>query len=1062
MKPEPTAPPDEVTGERDAIAPIGTSDTCAIAKKGMRPVRWRNSIRFRLASLVLACVLPVWLVAGFLVYRNYQSKRTVTEQRMLETARALSMVVDRELTTMQAGLSVLATSPSLASGDLRAFYPRAMAGLKAYPGARIFLADATGQELVNTFLPFGAPLPKHSVPDAVRQIFTTGRPIITDSFKGVLDGRLVISVHVPVFRNGQVVYDLGMITPADRFAIVLSQQHIPPGWTGVIFDSNQVIVARNRLAGQFVGQQPHSPLLQRLRDTAEGTVENINLEGIPVVNGFSRSATSGWTVSFGVPKTIMMAEIWRWLGWTIAVTALLSLIGMLLALLMARHIAGSIKGLIAPVLALGRGEPVVVTQFELTEFDEAAESLVKASQLIQQRTAEHERAEAARRVADNLKQFNAELERSEAAARARATELAAILDAVPAVTQIAHDSECRRMTSNRAGYDLLRLPSGTNTSKSIPESERASNYRILRDGRELAPDELPMQFAAATGREVRDCEYTIAFDDGSSRNIFGNVVPLLDDAGRVRGAVGAYIDITDRKQAELALTESQERLRTIVELAPDGIFVVSDQGQVLEVNQAACKQLGYTRSQLLQLKIFDVISPRFAQRVAARLRGLVPSGSYESAHVRADGVEIPVELSVTKIVFRGQPAFLGIARDASERKRAEEQREKLEQQLRQAQKMEAVGRLAGGVAHDFNNLLMVIQSYTELLQSRLPAHDPLQKNTQEIMKAAERAASLTRQMLAFSRKQILSPVVLDLNAVIGEAAKMIKRLIGADIDFRVSAAGSLWAIKADSDQIVQVLMNLCVNARDAMPQGGTLTIATGDATVKKGDVIGRPYVPPGDYVRLSVTDTGTGMSKEIQAHIFDPFFTTKEVSKGTGLGLATVYGIVKQSGGYVWFDSEVGQGTCFTIYLPRVKETVAAEMPAKCEDRPHGRETLLVTEDEEALRESICGYLRGLGYTVLAASSGREALSVANEHEGYIDLLITDLVMPKMGGRELSQTLGSLRPGMKTICMSGYSDDAVLRHGIHELGAIFLQKPFSLGTLARKVRDTLGRTETVQ
>ena len=284
------------------------------------------------------------------------------------------------------------------------------------------------------------------------------------------------------------------------------------------------------------------------------------------------------------------------------------------------------------------------------------------------------------------------------------------------------------------------------------------------------------------------------------------------------------------------------------------------------------------------------------------------------------GSPIPVALKISPTLDR-QGTIVGasaIVRDITDRKRAAEQREKLEQQLRQAQKMEAVGRLAGGIAHDFNNLLMVIQSYTEMLQDSLPAHNPLRRNTQEIMKAAKRAASLTGQMLAFSRKQILSPVVLDLNAVIDETAKMLQRLIGEDIEFRVSSAESLWAIEADSDQMVQVLMNLCVNARDAMPQGGTLTIATGNVTVEEGGIGGQPPVhAPGDYVRLSVTDTGTGISKDMQERIFEPFFTTKEVGKGTGLGLAMVYGIVKQSGGYVWVDSELGQGACFTIYLPR-------------------------------------------------------------------------------------------------------------------------------------------------
>jgi signal transduction histidine kinase len=388
------------------------------------------------------------------------------------------------------------------------------------------------------------------------------------------------------------------------------------------------------------------------------------------------------------------------------------------------------------------------------------------------------------------------------------------------------------------------------------------------------------------------------------------------------------------------------------------------------------------------------------------------------------------------------------------RKREEKKTQALEQQLRQAQKMEAVGRLAGGIAHDFNNLLMVIQSYTEMLQDGLPARSVLRKNTQEITKAAERAASLTGQMLAFSRKQISAPVVLDLNTVIGETAKMLVRLIGEDIEFRIYPADSLWATEADPDQIVQVLMNLCVNSRDAMPQGGTLTIATSNITVEEGSIDGHQYVAPGKYVKLSVTDTGTGISKQAQERIFEPFFTTKEVGKGTGLGLATVYGIVEQSHGYVWVDSERGQGACFTIFLPKASLAIASDTPVKTDARPRGSKTVLIAEDEEALREVMCSYLRSLGYTVLAARSGQQALSVASEY-GHIDLLITDVVMPEMGGRELSKLLGGLRSDLKTIYMSGYTDDAVLRHGILERSATFLQKPFSLGTLARKARETL-------
>jgi CheY-like chemotaxis protein len=371
--------------------------------------------------------------------------------------------------------------------------------------------------------------------------------------------------------------------------------------------------------------------------------------------------------------------------------------------------------------------------------------------------------------------------------------------------------------------------------------------------------------------------------------------------------------------------------------------------------------------------------------------------------------------------------------------------------------MEAMGQLASGIAHDFNNILMVIQSYTEMLQGSLPADDPFRGNTGVVIRAAQRGASLTGQLLAFSRKHIISPVVLDLNAVTNETTKMLRRIIGEDIELQVHSE-SLWAVKADPDQIVQILMNLCVNSRDAMPQGGTLTIATGNVTVEDQGIDGQPHISPGDYVKLSVTDTGTGICREVQEQLFEPFFTTKEVGKGTGLGLAIVYGIVKQSGGFVWVDSEPGKGACFTIYLPRVKGALVPEMSLKGEKQTRGTETLLLVDDEEALREALCLYLRSLGYTVLVASSGQQALLVAKQ-QGRIDLLITDVVMPKMSGRELSLTLGSRRLDLKTIYMSGYTDDAILRHGIHEMGTCFLQKPFGLGTLARKVRDTLYRTE---
>jgi signal transduction histidine kinase/CheY-like chemotaxis protein len=382
----------------------------------------------------------------------------------------------------------------------------------------------------------------------------------------------------------------------------------------------------------------------------------------------------------------------------------------------------------------------------------------------------------------------------------------------------------------------------------------------------------------------------------------------------------------------------------------------------------------------------------------------------------------------------------------------------LEEQFRQSQKMEAVGRLAGGIAHDFNNLLMVIQSYAEILRESMPFSDRRREKTDQILKATSRATSLTKQMLAFGRKQILSPVVLDLNSVIDETAQMLKRLIGEDIDVRVLLAPSLWAVEADPSQIVQVVMNLCVNARDAMPRGGSLSITTGNVTPMEISRSGCTDAPPAEYVKLAIRDTGIGISKEMQEHIFEPFFTTKDVGKGTGLGLATVYGIVRQSGGYVSVESAPGKGTCFTVYLPRVERTAVTETLPVVEAQGGGDQTILVVEDEDAVREPLCDYLRGLGYNVLAASSGPQALALAEGHPDSIDLLVTDAIMPKMNGRELAERLTSQQPGLRTIFISGYTDDAVLWRGIKMRGATLLQKPFNLEALAKEVRTALTQS----
>ncbi|MBI3896541.1 MAG: response regulator [Acidobacteria bacterium] len=390
------------------------------------------------------------------------------------------------------------------------------------------------------------------------------------------------------------------------------------------------------------------------------------------------------------------------------------------------------------------------------------------------------------------------------------------------------------------------------------------------------------------------------------------------------------------------------------------------------------------------------------------------------------------------------------------RKQAEEALRRTEEQLRQSQKLEAIGRLAGGIAHDFNNHLGIIIGFGELLVDALGSDDPLRKKAEMIREAGLRAASLTRQLLAFSRKQVMEPRVLDLNAVVTELNYMLRPLIGEDIELVELLSPKLGKVRVDPSQIDEIIMNLAVNARDAMPKGGKLTIETANVELDETYLDRHVTIQPGPYVMLAVTDTGIGMDKEIQAHIFEPFFTTKEKDKGTGLGLAMVYGIVKQSGGYIWVYSEVGQGTTFKIYLPRLDVAVPATKVDKVMPSDlTGSETILIAEDEAMLRELACEFLASAGYTILQAGSGEQALKISECHQGPIHLLMTDAVMPRMGGSELAQRLQSQRPDIKVLFVSGYTDDAVFRNGLVTPGTAFLQKPFTRETLLFKLREVL-------
>ena len=527
--------------------------------------------------------------------------------------------------------------------------------------------------------------------------------------------------------------------------------------------------------------------------------------------------------------------------------------------------------------------------------------------------------------------------------------------------------------------------------------------------------------------------------------------------------VALYVFLTMVRRLKGALHQSEEKYRQLWETSTDAVIFMDTDRRIWFANPAVRDVFGYAPEEVIGRDIAMLQPERLRQGHRDGVARYMKTGvkklnwrATELVGLRKDGTEVPIEVAFSDMQMDGKHWFVGFMRDITERKRAEEALRQSEEHLRQSQKMDAIGKLAGGIAHDFNNLLTAIMGYSELLLSHLPPEDQGRRNAEQIRKAAVRAASLTHQLLAFSRRQVLATKVLNLNAILMDLEPMLRRLIGEDIALKIVPGQALDQVLADSSQIEQVVLNLVVNARDAMPKGGKLTIETANVEVRQEYTDRHVVFQAGSYVLVAVSDTGCGMDERTRHHLFEPFFTTKEPDKGTGLGLATVYGIVKQSNGYIWVYSEPGQGATFKIYLPRVA-AVSGAVPADAGPvlPLRGTETILLVEDEEAVRGLAGEVLAGNGYRVLAAGCSDEACRVSGGHEGPIHLLVTDVVMPGPSGRELVERLVPSRPMMKVLYISGYTDDAVVRHGVLAEGVAFLQKPFTPEVLLRKVREVL-------
>ncbi|MGV8059698.1 MAG: PAS domain S-box protein [Smithellaceae bacterium] len=555
---------------------------------------------------------------------------------------------------------------------------------------------------------------------------------------------------------------------------------------------------------------------------------------------------------------------------------------------------------------------------------------------------------------------------------------------------------------------------------------------------------------------VWTCEYRVQIPGQPVRWLLGNSTPEKLTDGSITW-YGFNMDITDRKRAEEALRASESRAQGMLRAIPDMMFLMDSQGTFLDY-KADISDLYLQDATLIGKRNRDIAPPEFADLIDRMIRAALETGTLQTFEYQLAIPGRGVRDYETRMVASGENEVMAIVRDVTDRKQAGEEKVKLQNQLRQSHKMESVGRLAGGVAHDFNNMLGVILGHAEIALEQIDPTQPLYSDLQEIRKAAERSAALTQQLLAFARKQTISPRVLDLNETVEGMLKMLRRLIGEDIHLVWFPDVSLWPVKIDPSQINQLLVNLSVNARDAIADVGKVTIETGNITFDEAYCADHAGFVPGEYVLLAVSDDGCGMNRETLDNLFEPFFTTKDLGKGSGLGLAMVYGIVKQNNGFINVYSEPEQGSTFKIYLPR-HIGKAAQLRTAVQHEPilRGEETLLVVEDEPAILDMSRLMLEKLGYQVLAASTPGEAIRLAEDHAGEIHLLLTDVVMPEMNGRDLAKKLLSLYPNIKRLFMSGYTANVIAHHGVLDEGVFFIQKPFSIKSLSTKVREALDQ-----
>ncbi len=984
--------------------------------------------------LVLLGVIPSF---GFALYTGLEQRRMAglnAKQDTIQLARHVSDEYDGTIEEAHQLLLTLARLPSFRDLDTNTSYALLVGLLNQDPKYANFGVARADGTIVCSALPMKGGV---SVSDRTwfQRAVSTRSFAIGDYQIGHITDRSTVNCAYPVLDgNGNLLCVVFAALDVSWFNQLAGQASLPPGSSLIVVDRDGVIMAQQpnlqKLVGrQVAGEVPMGAILSR---NGEGTAESEGTDGIRRLYAFAslyeRQGSPNGYVCIGIPTSVVFAQADRALAHTLALLTIVTLFILVIA-----EAAGN-------MFVVHRIHPVLRATQKLSGGDLSARTgVTKGPDELKQLAAAFDQ------MAESLELRAAQERKTEQSLRESEELFRALSTSSPLGIFMADVHGQRTYVNPRYrqihGLSLAAcLGEGWVAILHPDDRERILNQwqAFVREGGDYSPE----------GR--------IVTADGRVLWVRARGAPMIGEDGKLRGFVGTVEDITERKRAEEALRHSEQRYRSLIDTARDAIFTLSVDGSLTSLNPAFEAITGWPASDWIGKPFGPLVHPDdlplATQMVARVLEGETPA-FYELRIRSKAGHYATGEFTVTPQMQSGNVVgMLGIARDITERKQ-------LEEQLHQAQKMEAIGRLAGGVAHDFNNILTAINGYSELLSRSVDENDPHHRYIEEISKAGNRAASLTSQLLAFSRKQVLQPLILDLNTIVVDIEKMLHRLIGEDIELKTIRCENLGSVKADPGQIEQVILNLAVNARDAMPGGGMLTIETANVTLGRDGEKQTADIKPGEYVMLAISDTGTGMTDEIKNHLFEPFFTTKPKGKGTGLGLATCFGIVKQSGGHIKVESEPGKGTVFRIYLHRVGTVVKMTPPIRTSDPslPHAKnETVLLVEDESSVRKLASLALRELGYNVLEAAGGNEALQLVGQRRGPgIDLLLTDVVMPHMSGKELADKIRTAHPGTKVLFTSGYTDDMLGQEDVANHKAMLLQKPFTRSALAHKVREVL-------